>query len=209
MSSRTLLVDNDALLKAAHWNLLDLVPQMVGTSWPAVSVLPQFPPRVARAEPKLFADAAVAKSLSSCLSTCRALPDPDLSVVSALQGQPQLDAGEILLVGVLASEPDAFLLTGDKRALQSLCMPATLANIGTCPGRIICVEQLLWYALDQLGPDALVGRIRRWTPRDQTALAIVGSVGPKTENDLREGLRSYLRWINQRAPGLLMSAYGL
>ena len=65
-----LLVDNDALLKAAHWDLLDVVPALLGCTWQRTACLSQFPPRVARAEAKLFANPDVARALSARLAQC-------------------------------------------------------------------------------------------------------------------------------------------
>ena len=207
MTAPRLLLDNDALLKAAHWDLLDVVPTLVGGAWTDTACLPQFPPRVRRAEPKLFADPAVAKELEVRLQQCSVLPDPDLQVLVALQAVPNIDAGELLLVGALSATSGALLLTGDKRALTALA--ANPGGIPQCQHRFICVEQFLWIGLDQLGPDELVKRVRLWAPRDAAARAIVGNTGAKSEADLREGLQSYVRWLDGEAPGLLVRAWGL
>ena len=169
--------------------------------------MPQFPPRVRRAEPKLFADRSVAQSLDWRLQHCCALPDPDLRVVAALQFIPNIDAGELLLVGALSAIPDSLLLTGDKRELTALA--ARVNGIPDCRYRFICVEQLLWLGLDRFGPQELVTRVRQWTPRDATARAIIGTSGTKSEAELREGLRSYLRSLDGEAPGLLRRDWGL
>ena len=205
MSTPRLLVDNDALLKAAHWELLDVVPTLVGGTWADTACLPTLPPRVHRAERKLFAGPSVAKALGERLAKTVQLPDPDVTVLSALQAEPGIDAGELLLFGALAATPDAVLLTGDKRALRAV------AETGNpfCHHRVICVEQLLSHSLVQLGAPTLLAHVRRWSPRDKTALAIFGSQGDKSDDDLREGLSSYLRSLDREAPDLLMRAFGL
>ena len=134
------------------------------------------------------------------------LPGPDMSVVSALQSHPGIDAGELLLVGALAATPDAFLLTGDKRALTAL---AKTNAIPGCRERFICVEQLVWHALDQLGPSELTVRMRFLAFRDEAARAIVGREGAKSDGDLRDGLRSYLHALDRDAPTLLTRGFGL
>lgn len=206
MHSPRLLTDNDALLKAAHWGLLDVMPLLVGGTWLDVACLPQFPPRVRRAEVKLFADPSVAHALATRLSQTVELPEPDATVLSALQAEPRIDAGELLLFGALAATPDAVLLTGDKRALRAVAHTDTML---LCQHRVVCVEQFLSHALEHLGAPALVAQIRQWAPRDQTALAIFGRHGDKSEADLREGLGSYLRWLDGEAPGLLVRGFGL
>lgn len=208
MFAPRLLVDNDALLKAAHWNILSCVPSLLAVDWEQVAVLPQFPPRVTRAERKLFASPDVAHSLALNLRRCTALPPPDPGTVAMLQGRPRIDVGEVLLLGALATSPDYTLLTGDKKALQALSDPELAPILNTFSGRILCVEQLLWHALETLGADALIERIRYWTPRDQTALAIFGRTDTKSAEQIREGLRSYVRWLDAQVPGLLMRGFG-
>jgi len=206
MPSLTLLMDNDALLKAAHWDLLDTVPTLAECRWVDTACLPHFPPRVARVEPKLFASPGVAQALLARLAQCQPLPAPDVEMLNSLQSHPGIDAGELLLVGALAATPAAFLLTGDKRALSAL---ARTDAISGCRRRFICVEQLLWRGLDQLGPAELTKRLRRWEFRDEAVRAIVGSDGVKSDADLREGLRSYLHSLDHDAPALLVRGLGL
>lgn len=206
MPTPRLLMDNDALLKAAHWNLLDVVPTLVGGAWADSACLPTFPPRVHRVESRLFADPEVAKALEAKLVLSTELPKPNPNVLDALQADPGIDAGELLLFGALAASPESVLLTGDKRALRAV---ACTSIKGLFQHRVVCVEQLLWRALDQLGASALVAQVRHWTPRDQTALAIFGRLGDKSEADLRGGLGSYLRSLDDEAPGLLLRDFGL
>lgn len=206
MPAPRLLTDNDALLKAAHWGLLDAVPSLVGGSWSDVACLPQFPPRVRRAELKLFADPSVAHALAGCLAQTVDLPEPDANVLSVLQDEPGIDAGELLLFGALAASPNAIMLTGDKRALRAVAHTGTML---LCQHRVVCVEQLLLHALDQRGAPELAALVRQWPPRDQTTLAIFGRQGNKSEADLREGLSSYLHSLDGEAPGLLVRGFGL
>lgn len=208
MPAPSLLADNDALLKAAHWDVLDQVPSLVDGAWTSISVLPQFPPRVARAETKLFASPLVASALAQRLAVCSTLPDPDLAVIAALQGQPNLDAGEVLLIAAVASTADARVLTGDKRALRALAPLLALPALSGCAQRFLCVEQMLWCALDILGVEEMVQRVRQWGDRDKTALAIFGSTGAKREEEVREGLRSYIASMDAEAPNVLAPGFG-
>lgn len=206
MTTPRLLADNDALLKAAHWGLLDAVPALIGGAWSDVACLPQFPPRVRRAEAKLFPDASVAHALANRLSRTVELPEPDANVLSALQAEPGIDSGELLLLGALASTQDARLLTGDKRALRVVAQSATRFH---CQYRVVCVEQLLLFGLEQFGAPVLLAQVRKWATRDQAALAIFGRHGDKSDADLREGLHSYIRSLDGEAPGLLVRGFGL
>ena len=203
-----LLSDNDALLLAAHWDLLEFVPTIAGCGWDDVAVLPQFSPRVARAEARLFGHPDVAAKLQACLTRCRSLPEPDVAALSVLQGVTKIDAGELLLVGALIASPGSQLLTGDKNAMRALA--PFLANAAVAPAarRFFCVPQLLWCAVDTLGSDELIRRTRLWPDRDAMTRAIVGRIGDKTVDQLRDGLRSYLLDLETEAPLLLASGWG-
>lgn len=203
-----LLSDNDALLLAAHWDLLELVPSIAGCGWEDVALLPQFPPRVARAEAKLFGHPEVAAKLHACLARCQPLPEPDIAALSVLQGVSKIDAGELLLIGALIATPGSHILTGDKNAMRALAPLLSQTAIAPAARRIFCVGQLLWCALDALGADELVRRIRCWPERDAMTRAIVGLSGDKTADQLHEGLRSYLGALEGDAPGLLAKGWG-
>ena len=202
-----LLIDNDVLLKAAHWGLLEYIPRIAGITWEEVAVLPQFPPRVKRADPKLFLDATIAVSLQTSLNCCSPLPDPDPVAISLLQGLQNLDAGEVLLIAVLAAHKDLLLMTGDKRALIALAELREKPAISDCCGRCLCMEQLLRHALTMLGCPALVKHIRRYPRIDKAALTIFGSVGERLQDDAEEGLRSYIDALRAEAPTVLSCSY--
>lgn len=206
MPRLALLLDNDVLLKAAHWDLLDVLPGLVGCKWPDMACLPQFPPRVARVEAQLFADPSVAHALSARLAFCCELPAPDVGVIAALQSLPNIDAGELLLTGALAATPGALLLTGDKRAVTALSASPVARD---CRERFICTEQLLWSALDVLGALEVTRRVRRWSFRDVTARIVVGTEIDKSADELRDGLISYIHALDCDAPGMLIRKFGL
>jgi hypothetical protein len=203
-----LLSDNDALLLAAHWDLLDFVPAIAGCGWDEVAVLPQFPPRVARAEARLFGHPDVAARLQACLARCQPLPEPDVDALALLQAVPKIDAGELLLIGALIATPGSQILTGDKNALRALAPLLAQSPIAAAGRRIFCVSQLLWCALEALGADELVRRVRVWPDRDAMTRAIIGRTGDKTAAQLQEGLKSYLSALEAEAPGLLAAGWG-
>ena len=203
MSVVRLLVDNDVLLKAAHWDLLSLVPRTVEGTWGDTAVLPQFPPRVKRADPKLFKQPDVAARLYECVRQCAPFPEPEPTVLSALQSVPAIDAGEQLLLGALAATPGALLLTGDKRALRALAQPEVATQVSSCHGRVVCLDQWFLFAVDEIATAQLVAHFRLCIEADKVVLAIVGRTGDRTEAHLREGFGSYTAEITAACAPLL------
>ncbi len=208
MRQVALLADNDVLLSAAHWSLLDLVPTIVAATWADISVLTSLPPRARKADPKLFKDPAVAAMMVPYLAQCAPMPEPDVSLIARLQGRPDIDAGEQVLFAAAGSATDALVLTGDKRAIRAL---AALHADGLLPeltGRLLCLEQLLWHALLSLGADELARRCRQYPDQDKATLAIIGRSGAKTNTQIQEGLASYLGELKRDAPNLLADHLG-
>ncbi|MBE5317463.1 MAG: hypothetical protein H4O13_18880 [Xanthomonadales bacterium] len=209
MRSVLLLADNDVLLSAAHWGLLDLVPGLVGATWEQMAVLDSFPHRVRRADPKLFRDPSVAADLSTRVDRCAALPEPSPDAIAVLQGQTGIDPGEAVLVAALLNQSGRNLVTGDKRALGALSALHAALGEDALTGRFLCTPQLLWHALSALGVDALVEHVRRYPDYDKATLAVFGRTGPRSKEDIEAGLRSYLADLDRAAPGLLVRAFGL
>ena len=204
-----LFVDNDVLIKAAHWGLLDYVPQVAGEQWSATSALTALIYRARKAESRLFKNADVAADLVSRLEQCAPLPDPSVEIITALQGVNNIDAGEIQLLGALAATPGAFLLTGDKRAIAALG-DTTLAGIRSqFDGRILCLEQWLWFVHAQLGSAQLGKHLHPFIAQDMAAKCIVGTSGVKSDEDILQGLRSYISDLDVKAPKLLCRGFGL
>lgn len=204
-----LLADNDVLLSAAHWGLLDQVPTMVGATWSEVAVLPSLPPRTKKADPKLFKDPAVAAVLVPYLAQCAPMPDPDVNLIARLQGRQDIDVGEQVLFAAAENAPNAFVLTGDKRAIRALAALHAEGLVPELTGRVLCMEQLLWHALSSLGAEELLRRFRRFPELDQAARAILGRTGPRSDAEIREGLSSYLEDLRREAPELPAALFGV
>lgn len=196
------LVDNDVLIKLAHWGLLDHFAQAMGVTWADVSAPPSLLFRAQRADTKLFRDAAAARALAAHLATAQSLA-PDPAVVEALQGLPGLDAGEVLLIADLAKSPDAVLVTGDKRALAALAASGLRWLHPQLSGRILCLEQVLALIAKTHGPDDVVAGIDRHRELDIAARCAIGSTRPLPVEQLLDALESYIEDVRRQCGALL------
>ena len=115
-----LLVDNDVLIKLAHWDLLDHLPTCFDLDWQHVASLTSLKFRARRADAKLFRTPAVAAVLAERLEQCAEVPAGTSAHLSQLQGIVDLDAGEVELVAACLEDPDALLISGDKRAVVAI-----------------------------------------------------------------------------------------
>ena len=197
-----LIADNDVLLKAAHWGMLDGIPGATGVDWRATSVLESLRFRTLRKDPKLFRHPEIAVALNAYLEVTAPMPSPDPSVVARLQGIIDLDAGEVALIAAACPHEDALLFTGDKRALAALARPG-MEDLHRClQGRVICLEHLLLHILEASGVSRLAGLISRYPDLDTTARCVLPSRGVADEDGVREGLESYLHDLEIRTRGL-------
>lgn len=197
-----LLIDNDVLIKLAHWELLDLLPSSMGRDWGEVATLESLKFRARRADKKLFRSPEIAADLLERLERTVDLPAADLADISQMQGIVGLDAGEIALLGACLSNPDTILVTGDKRALNALtnsCPPTLTERL--C-GRVICLEQLMVLMAEKAGPSPVIEGVMRCREIDSALRAIVGPSGC-THAGFKEGMDSYIGELRGATGALL------
>lgn len=197
-----LLVDNDILIKLAHWDLLEALPPAFGCSWSDVARLRSIRFRASRADKKLFATPASGATLASFLDQSQDIPEPDLVVIEALAGVEHLDIGEVELIAACARYSDALLLTGDKRCLLALSQPQFSNVVVRVAGRIHCLEQCLDRISRHLGAEETIARMGPHKDIDTAVRAILGSNGC-TEATLGEGLASYIKALRHQTGDLL------
>jgi hypothetical protein len=198
-----LFVDNDVLLKAAHWQLLDDIPAFARTTWEKTSALTSLIYRARRKDRKLFRTDESADALIGCLSQTIELPAPDADVVATLQNAVGLDVGEVAMIAALCACPDAMLLTGDKRALRALAAPEFNDIRKRVQGRILCLEQFLQYVADTRGCVHLVKGIEPHRDLDMAIRCVIGTAAQIDEHSVREGLASYVRNLQTESGGVL------
>ncbi len=199
---RRLVVDVDALVKLAHWGLLDELEGATGVPPERQATVESIRFRAARRDPKLFRDGTVADYLAVALSQFGAAWSPDAEVVARLQGIAGLDAGEITLIAMLCSDPQAMLVTGDKRALRALAAPGLEDIVERVAGRIACLEQVVLSALDHLGVGALAASIERHRDLDVAVRCAVPLPTYAVEPEVRKGLLSYIEDLRKDAQSL-------
>ena len=185
-----LLIDNDVLIKLAHWGLLASLPKAFGLQWSDAATLESIKFRAMRADAKLFRTEDIARVLSAQLAHAAELPAPRPEDLSLLQDIVGLDAGEVELIAACLATSDAIFITGDKRALRALAQPELAAIAEQLAGRIVCLEQVLMRIADAGEAQFMIDGIAPHRDLD-TAIRCIISAHGCSEDNLREGLRSY------------------
>lgn len=197
-----LFIDNDALIKLAHWRLLDAFLASLGATWAEVGVLSSIRFRARRCDAKLFLDPEIAKELAENLNSAAEVPEPDRDVFNRLQDVVGLDAGEVELVAACVATPGAYLVSGDKRAMEALAQPE-LADVALLlAGRIICLEQALVMLVESYPASSVISAIAPRREIDTAIRCVVGAAGC-SEDNFREGLGSYIADLRKKTGPLL------
>lgn len=211
----TSLVDNDVLLKAASYNLLDaLVIDTAGTGagylGAARFMLPKKLSKLKLETSRIAATAAWARLLES--GTPVEPSDDETSLAALFESAAQkvgvpLDGGESLLCAVLIHRSIPLLLTGDKRAIRALEVLADHEDsLASLFGRLRCLEQLVRDAILRRGLNALRPNICAEPEVDKTlTLVFACSSDGVTVEGVQQGLSSYIEHLRRDAPRMLQA----
>jgi hypothetical protein len=113
-----------------------------------------------------------------------------------LVGRMGIDDGEEILFGLVFENPGHLLLTGDKRALRTLCSAPELSDIAqSLRGRVACVESVLKALLDQLGVESLSQAVASMRPHNGMLNAVFSSGTATSTEHCLQGLSSYIEHL--------------
>ncbi|MDQ1835231.1 hypothetical protein [Massilia scottii] len=205
MSSARYFLDVDALCKLAHWNILPILPDLLGCQWPDISTVASMRYRAAasviKPDAKLFHTQSAASTALRCIERMIPAGVPEPELMATLSDIPQIDPGEAVLMSVTASHPQGIFITGDKRALEALSRHPARARLA---GKIMCIEQMVKRCLDVKGREWLLANICPNRARDKAVSMVLGSGCDAPVESLMEGLDSYINQIlTMSAPTLL------
>jgi hypothetical protein len=119
---------------------------------------------------------------------------------------PDVNPGELLLIGKAITQPSFYFMSGDKRCFRALWKHKELAEAREklC-GRVICLEQVIRFLIEARGFDLVRDRVVPIRECDQALKAIFGSGGRSEKKKSLETLSSYLEELERDCPGLLAS----
>lgn len=207
--TRRLLVDNDALLKLARFGLLDTLVDMFSVNVHDIRVLATARYSLLPAKNRLLRcrDEGSANSLEDFLTKSEPLNlvDTNTSLLDALSAIPSIDAGEALLLAVGASDHEALVITGDKRALTALCAEPSISHVAdSLAGRVVTLEVIFWQLVknDFTHTQSCV---RSKPGVDKAISNAFGMSAPATIDSAREALASYINHLQGITSGLLLA----
>lgn len=206
-ATMSLFIDNDALLKLASYDLLDTALTMFNIRPEDIHVL-------ATARYALIPDKnrlrrckteECASRLESFLAKANKLTQDGLSadMLDALTSEPGIDPGEALMLGMAASAPDSYIITGDKRALEALQAGKGLNDVcEVLAGRVLPLELLFSFLVE--GDFAQVQvRVRSQPEVDKALTYAFGVSTPANLASVRAALDSYVGHLRRLTGSLL------
>lgn len=211
------LVDNDVALKVSCYDLVDetLTAITVEGVPPAMLGVGRFVIRGRLAKSRNIADAAKAASAFERLLAAMLAVEPneaELSLAADLEAEAskrdlELDGGESQLLAILACRGCDLLLTGDKRAISAIA--ATAAALAA--SRVACLEQLMCQLVTKVGAPGVWPGVCAEPNMDRAITACFGCArsAPPTNDEVAEGLASYVNHLDRTAPGVLLPGIDL
>ena len=123
----------------------------------------------------------------------------------ALRNGLQLDGGESLLFAMAVHRGVTRIVTGDKRAIQSLeiLLRESGLGIGELQNRLVCLEQLLAVFVEYVGADEARRRVCAESEVDKSASICFSCTAGQRSNFDPTGLDSYIADLRASAPSLL------
>jgi hypothetical protein len=151
------LSDNDILYKLAYCDLLCEFVSFLQVPSKSIMILPTC---IFKLRKVLKSEPVVLARIDSFCREVSVLTDDgvDMGILTEI-ADTGVDAGEALLAAQVATNPDAYLVTGDKRAIRAFAqLPVGRARSGLA-GRILCFEELMIGMLQRFGFSKLEDRV--------------------------------------------------
>lgn len=211
------LLDNDVVLKAASYALVDetVAVTTIEDTPPAMLGVGRFVigNRLSRATN--ITDPARATEAFERILAALTLVEPDENEMAAaadleaeaIRRDLELDGGESQLLAILANRTCSLLITGDKRAIAAMAIVAA-AQAG---GRVACLEQMVAQIVTTCGMPTVQARVCGEPNVDRAITNCFACSSPDMPevNDVIAGLASYTGHLDRSSPGVLIPGHDL
>jgi hypothetical protein len=205
--AKVCFLDNDITYKLVAFQLFDEAIATLQIDKNSLQVLPtakfffQRKQKKKGASPDEFL-AVVIELVSSCVSVIADVNDTVTEELNQLRQVEGIDEGEAALIVATRSQTDFLLLSGDKRCMRGLARIPEQIYKRLC-GRVICLEQIILKLIEVKGFVFVRDRVLPMVSCDKSLQICFGVSSPATEENVIEGLNSYINDIRQQAPNLL------
>jgi hypothetical protein len=204
---KRLLIDNDAVLKLARYGLLTITLDAFGLSPNFVYVLPTAKYSLLPSTRRLHRckDERTANSLEEFFSVANVLASDsaDYTLVDLLSEQEGIDAGEAIMFAIAAQDQNAFVLTGDKRALAALRSADAASAISDALTERMLTLEIVFASLIQYDFTVVQEYVRTQPTVDKALSNAFGVVAPASFQSVQDALNSYIAHLKNVTDPLL------
>lgn len=194
------LTDNDILLKLCASRLDEQFLAFVGKYNLEIQYLPTLKHKTRKEIAKGKLDKLIGERILTLLEAFVPLTNkPNTESFQYFQNIWEIDVGEAQLISEVIENPDAYVMTGDKRALRALQNSEVADSYrDKLNNRAVCYEQLILWMTEEFSFEEMLPGLVEGAPHDTSQRALVG-MGLETKlASFQEGLESYIRCLRQQ-----------
>ena len=201
MSSRRLLLDNDAFILLAGAGILRETIELLGFAFEDARRLTELPFMLRK--PSVSLRSYPADVLQRALEDCErvaAIEDvpTDETIFTFAESDADVQDGEALLFGVAAEHGLYFLASNDKRAMRGVASDSSLKPIrDAVRGRVVCLEAVIKRFILTYGPEAAAQKLSTLAKLDKRSRSILSPAESGRPQDCLEGVNSWLNGLHK------------
>ncbi|MFT5756638.1 MAG: hypothetical protein ACI9LM_001358 [Alteromonadaceae bacterium] len=204
MNINNYFFDNDVIIKLSQYDLLDELTVAFGNNLDSFYMLPTyefvtFHHNDEKAAKLFQCFDAVRRSRMFFLS-CSKAEIYDLKIMSTILKleQPNLDAGELILLGCIMENENSAMVTGDKRALKEIDRVITERVIDPINAKFVILEMAIKSIIELYGYDHISNKVRLHPNVDKAITNCFGNHAKSTEENAMAGLMSYISDLQRK-----------
>jgi hypothetical protein len=192
-----LIADNDAILKLAAFDLLDVTCDLFGVVPSSVIVLDTARHKFRKGRASLvkqYTEEGLNRAIAFVENASPILEETPLAEAKMLSDIEFIDPGEGQLFAYTRDRPDSIVLTGDKRCLRALAKAQKARPVyDRLSNRIVCLEVLIHSLIKSVGFVEIRSGVGLALKCDKSLNICFGWDGTVAEEGVIESLGSYVR----------------
>lgn len=210
-----LFIDNDVIIKLAEYDLLAPAKDILLSNGYQIYVLDSLPFVAGLNNPKraakVFTDDSSIIAVSEFLQYAKFAELSNISTFTLLESLdvPNLDAGELVLIGCAVEVEEAGFFSGDKRAISAInsCVENRVFELQHC--LIILFEEAIKILLSCYSTDDVILKIQSKPSVDKTATLCFRGVELSTVQLAIDALQSYINHTQSHCDSLMFLDFEL
>jgi hypothetical protein len=211
MNIKNYFFDNDVIIKLSQYDLLEELTVAFGNNLSAFYLLPTYEFVTFHHNDekalKLFKKIEAAHRSRAFYLSCNRAEISDHKIMNTIikLEQPNLDAGELILLGCVMENDSSAMVSGDKRALKEIDRIISERVIEPVNAKFVIVEMAIKSIIEVYGFDHVCSKVRLHPSVDKAITNCFGKQSKSTEENAMAGLMSYISDLQRKCVNDLFS----